>query len=89
MDKENVKNIASRNICCAGNAHLLILTTDGNVYMSDDDSNYNFTFDIKFNKLDAENIVSFKLVPTSDYDFTKNLYGVDSNGNEILLHKIS
>lgn len=89
FDKEPVKNIATRNICCTGNAHLLILTTSGNVYMSNEDSNYGFTLNIKFNKLDAKNIVSFKLIPTADYDYVKNLYGVDSDGKEILLHKIN
>ena len=89
FDKESVKNIATRNICCAGNAHLLILTSSGNVYMSNEDSNYGFTFNVKFNKLDARNIVSFKLIPVADYDFAMNLYGIDSNGKEILLHKIN
>lgn len=89
FDKEPVKNIATRNICCAGNAHLLILTSNGNVYMSNEDSNYGFTFNIKFNKLDAKNIVSFKLIPETDYDFAKNLYGIDSEGKEILLHKMN
>ena len=89
FDKEPVKNIATRNICCTGSAHLLILTTSGNVYMSNEDSNYGFTLNIKFNKLDAKNIVSLKLIPTADYDYVKNLYGVDSDGKEILLHKIN
>ena len=89
FDKEPVKNIATRNICCAGNAHLLILTSSGNVYMSNEDSNYGFTFNVKFNKLDARNIVSFKLIPVADYDFAMNLYGIDSNGKEILLHKMN
>lgn len=89
FDKEPVKNIATRNICCTGNAYLLILTTSGNVYMSNEDSNYGFTLNIKFNKLDAKNIVSLKLIPTADYDYVKNLYGVDSDGKEILLHKIN
>ncbi|MBQ2873177.1 MAG: hypothetical protein IJE89_04195 [Bacilli bacterium] len=89
FDKEPVKNIAVRKICCAGNAHLLILTTSGNVYMSEDDSNYGFSFNFPFKKLDAKNIVSFKLVPAFDYDVAKNLYGVDSKGNEVLLHKMN
>ena len=61
----------------------------GIVYISDEDSNYGFTFNIKFNKLDAKNIVSFKLIPATDYDFAKNLYGIDSEGKEILLHKMN
>lgn len=89
FDKEPVKNIATRNICCAGNAYLLILTSNGNVYMSNEDINYGFTFNIKFNKLDVKNIVAFKLIPVADYDFTKNLYGVDIEGKEILLHKMN
>lgn len=89
FDKEPVKNIASRKICCTGNAHLLILTNIGNVYMSEEDSNYGFTLNIKFNKLDAKDIVSFKLVPAFDYDIVKNLYGVDSEGKETLLHKMN
>jgi len=89
FDKELVKNIAIRPICCTGNANLLILTINGNVYMSEKDSNYFFSFDFPFKKLDVKDIVSFKLIPVSDYDFVKNLYGVDSTGKEILLHKIN
>lgn len=89
FDKEPVKNIAVRKICCAGNAYLLLLTTDGNVYMSENDSNYGFSFDFPFKKLDVKDIVAFKLIPAFDYDEAKNLYGVDSKGNEILLHKIN
>lgn len=89
FDKEPVKNIAVRPICCAANGHLLILTSNGNVYMSEEDCNYFFTFNMKYTKLDAKNIVSFKLVPAFDYDVAKNLYGVDSEGKEIMLHKMN
>lgn len=89
FDKEYVKNIAIRSICCAGNGYLLILTDDGNVYMSAKDCNYNFSFDFPFKKLDVSNIEKFKLVPAFDYDMARNLYGVDKNGNEILLHKMN
>ena len=57
--------------------------------MSDEDCNYFFTFNMKYTKLNAENIVSFKLVPLFDYDVAKNLYGIDSEGNEILLHRMN
>lgn len=89
FDKEDVKGIAVRPICCTGNGNLLILTTNGNVYMSNNDCNYFYTFNMKYNKLDVKDIVSFKLIPVNDYDIVKNLYGVDSKGNEILLHKIN
>lgn len=89
FDKEEVKGIAVRPICCTGNGNLLILTTNGNVYMSNNDCNYFYTFNMKYNKLDVKDIVSFKLIPVNDYDIVKNLYGVDSKGNEILLHKIN
>jgi len=89
FDKESVKNIATRDICCTGNGFLLILTTNGNVYMSEKDCNYAFSFDFPFKKLDVKDIVSFKLIPATDYDIVKNLYGVDSDGKEILLHKMN
>lgn len=89
FDKEKVKNIAVRTICCTGDGNLLILTENGNVYMSKENSNYFFTFDMEYTKLNAKDIVSFKLIPSSDIDFSKNLYGVDSEGKEILLHKIN
>lgn len=89
FDKEPVKNIAVRKICCTGDGYLLILTVNGNVYMSEKDCNYGFSFDFPFKKLDAKDIVSFKLIPVADYDLAKNLYGVDSKGNEILLHKMN
>lgn len=88
FDAEEVKKIASRPICCTGNAYLLILTNDGNVYISEKDSNYFFSFDFPFNKIDATDIVSFKLIPYNDYDSAKNLYGVNSKGEEILLQNL-
>ena len=57
--------------------------------MSEKDCNYAFSFDFPFKKLDVKDIVSFKLIPVADYDIVKNLYGVDSKGNEILLHKMN
>lgn len=89
FDKEPVKNIAIRSICCAANGYLLILTMNGNVYMSENDCNYDFSFDFPFNKIATTDIVSFKLIPATDYDAVKNLYGVDSKGKEVLLHKMS
>ena len=89
FDKESVKNIAVRKICCTGDGYLLILTVNGNVYMSEKDCNYGFSFNFPFKKLDAKDIVSFKLIPVADYDLVKNLYGVDSKENEILLHKMN
>lgn len=89
FDKELVKNIAIRPICCTGNSLLLILTVDGNVYISEKDCIYAFSFDFPFKKLDVSDIVAFKLIPVNENDVVKNLYGVDSKGNEILLHKIN
>lgn len=89
FDIEEVKNIAVRPICCTGNGNLLVLTTSGNVYISENDCNYFFTFDFPFKKLEATDVVSFKLVPTSGYDNVKNLYGINSKGEEILLQKIN
>lgn len=89
FDKELVKNIAIRRICCTGDGYLLILTTNGNVYMSEKDCNYAFSFNFPFKKLEVTDIVSFKLIPAFDYDMAKNLYGVDSEGKEILLHKMN
>lgn len=89
FDKEKVKNIAVRPFCCAGEGYLLILTTTGNVYISEKDCNYWFSFDFPFKKLDGSNIVSLKLIPASDYDIVKNLYGIDSDGKEILLQKFN
>ena len=89
FDKEEVKNIAVRPLCCTGNGQLLILTTTGNAYISEYDCNYSFGFDFPFNKLKETNIVSFKLIPANDSDWTKNLYGVNSNGEEVLLQKLN
>ena len=89
FDKEEVKNIAVRPICCTGNGQLLILTTSGNVYISEHDCNYFFSFDFPFNKLEGSDIVSFKLIPVDDNDFTKNLYGVNPDGEEVLLQKLN
>ena len=89
FNTEKVSNIAVRPICCTGNGQLLILATSGNVYISEKDCNYEFSFDFPFKKIETQSIVSFKLIPASDYDFTKNLYGINSNGEEILLQKMN
>lgn len=89
FDTEDVKNIAIRPICCAGEGNLIILTKEGNVYYSEKDCNYSFSFDFPFKKLNVTDIVSFKLIPIDDDDNVKNLYGVNSNGDEILLQKLN
>ena len=89
FSEEEVSNIAVRKICCAGDGNLLILTSNGNVYISEKDINYSFNFNFPFTKLEVTDIVSFKLIPIADYDFTKNLYGVNSKGEEILLQKLN
>lgn len=91
FDTEPVSKIASRPICCTGNANLLILTTNQNAYISEKDVNYFFTLNdtFPFTKLSGQNLVSFKLVPANDDDWAKNLYGIDTLGNEILLQKLN
>lgn len=85
FDTENVKNIAIRPYCCAGNAKLLILTTKGNLYISKQDCTYSFNFNISFEKSEVNDIVSLKLIPEEDYDIVKSLYGINSKGEEILI----
>lgn len=88
FDKENVKNIAIMPICCAGDGNLLILTEYGNVYISEKDCNYSFSFDFPFKKLDVSDIVSFKLVPTDEYSYyNMDLYGINSKNEEVLIQK--
>ena len=89
FEQEKVDKIAIRPFCCAGDAWLLILTTTGNVYISDKDCHYAFSFDFSFTKLNVKDIKSFKLIPAYDYDPVKNLYGINSTGEEILLQKIN
>ncbi len=89
FDKEEVKKMASRPICCTGNANLLLLTNNGNVYISEKDSNYFFSFDFPFKKLDTTDIISFILIPHDDYDSIKNLYGINSKGEKILLQEMT
>lgn len=89
FDKEKIEGIAVRPFCCAGEGWLLILTTSGNVYISEKDLHYQFSFNFPFKKLEASDIKSFKLIPASDYDVVKNLYGVTSTGKEILLQKLN
>ena len=89
FDKEKVSNIAIRSICCTGNGLLLILTEEGNVYISEKDVNYFFNFNFPFTKLEVSNIIAFKLIPAFDYDYAKNLYGINKNKEEILLHKLN
>lgn len=89
FDKEEVLGIAVRPFCCAGEGYLLILTTNGNAYISEKDCNYAFGFDFPFIKLDGSDIVSLKLISENDIDFVKNLYGINSKGEEILLQKFN
>ena len=85
FDEEPVKNIAIRPYCCAGNAKLIILTTSGSVYISKQDCTYSFNFNTEFEKLPITDIVSFKLIPKEDFDIVKSLYGINSDGEEILI----
>lgn len=79
FSKEKVSSIAIRPFCCAGNAKLLILTTNGNVYISKKDCHYSFNFDFPFEKINISNIKGFKLIPKDDYDPVKDLYGITYN----------
>lgn len=79
FEKEKVSSIAIRPFCCAGNAKLLILTTNGNVYISKKDCHYSFNFDFPFEKINISNIKGFKLIPKDDYDPVKDLYGITYN----------
>ena len=87
FDKEEIKNIAIRPYCCAGNAKLLILTTNGNVYLSKQDCTYSFNFNIEFEKLEIKDIKAFKLIPKEENDIVKSLYGINSDGIEILINE--
>lgn len=87
FDKEEVKHIAVRPYCCTGEGKLLILTTNGNVYISKYDCNYFFSFDFPFIKIDVKDIISFKLIPNNNDDIVKSLYGINTNNQEILIDK--
>lgn len=76
FEKEKIASIAIRPFCCAGDAKLLILTTNGNVYISKKDCHYSFSFNFPFEKINISNIKGFKLIPTDDYDQVKELYGI-------------
>ena len=89
FDKEKVKNIAVRPICCAGEGLLIILTQKGNIYLSEHDVNYWFSFNFPFKKLNASNIDTLKLKPKKDLDIVKDLYGITLNGEKILLHTLN
>lgn len=84
FDKEEVVNIAVKPTCCTGEGYLLILTKTGNVYISENDCNYSFTFNYPFKSLEVTDIVGFKLISITD-DMQKELYGIKNNGEEILL----
>ena len=87
FDKEEIKNIAIRPYCCAGNSKLIILTTNGNVYLSKQDCTYSFNFNIEFIKLEISDIKAFKLIPNKEDDIVKSLYGINSKNIEILINE--
>ena len=89
FDTEEVDKIAKRDICCTGNAKLLILTTSGNVFMSLKDINYEYTFDsdFLFTRLNTLNIVGFKLVSEIDNGYVSQLYGITSDNREVLIEE--
>lgn len=89
FDEKEVFAIATRNYCCTGNQRLLILTLAGEVYISVKDVRYDFTFDsdFPFAKTNGNNIKYFKLIPENDDDLVKKLYGITSDGKEVLIEE--
>lgn len=87
FEQEDVKNIAIRPYCCTGNTKLIILTTNGNLYISNKDCTYSFNFDITFTKLNTTNITNLKLVSSNQYENINSLYGINSSGEEILIEE--
>jgi len=87
FENEEVENITIMPICCAGNGNLLILTTNGNVYISKKDCNYQFNFDFPFEKLESKDIISLEIVENYD-DFSITLYGKNTKGEQIKLYEV-
>lgn len=85
FNKDNVKSIAIINECCAGGYYLLVLTENGNVYLSDQDlSEITSSKNISFSKKGVSGATSI-IMKLSKNQTTASIYAVDSNDNLTLI----
>ena len=85
FNQEKVDKIASRNLFSTGDSRILILTTNGNVYISEKDPSYDFDYnkDFYFWKLKTSSIVGFELVNNKEETQNSELYGITKDNKTI------
>ena len=89
FNQEKVDKIASRNLSSTGDSRILILTTNGNVYISEKDPSYDFDYnkDFYFWKLKTSNIMEFELVNNKEHTQNSELYGITKDNKTIRIEE--
>lgn len=89
FNQEKVNKIASRNLSSTGDSRILILTTNGNVYISEKDPSYDFDYnkDFYFWKLKTSNIMGFELVNNKEHTQNSELYGITKDNKTIRIEE--
>lgn len=85
FNTEKISKIAKRNLSSTGDSRILILTDNGNVYISEKDPSYNFNYDKDFYfwKLDVQNIIGFELINNKEETYNSELYGITKDNQSI------
>lgn len=81
---EEVASIAKRNYGSKDEAKIIILTTEGNLYISKTEINYSYKWDddMVIDKTYVQNVASLRVEYTDASDLTGALIALDSDGNE-------
>lgn len=89
FNKEKVSKIATRNLSSTSDSRILILTEKGNVYISEKDPSYNFSYDKDFYfwKLNASNIIGFELISNKEETYNKELYGITKDNTTVRIEE--
>ena len=81
FNQEKVDKIAKRTFSSTGDSRILILTTNGNVYISEKDPSYDFW------KLKTSSIVGFELINNKEHTQNSELYGITKDNKKIRIEE--
>ena len=89
FNQEKVDKIAKRTFSSTGDSRILILTTNGNVYISEKDPSYDFDYnkDFYFWKLKTSSIVGFELINNKEHTQNSELYGITKDNKKIRIEE--
>lgn len=89
FNQEKIDKIAKRPISSTGDSRIIILTTNGNVYISEKDPSYDYTTDENyyFWHLEATNIIGFELISNKEELYPSELYGITKDKSTVRIEE--